>query len=432
MRRRNIFISIGVVVFSVLAVCAIFVGIQFGVFLPKPAPHPTPAETRDGRWEQDIDYFASQLPRLHNNLFATLSAEEFQAAIDSLRNSVPTLSDQQIYMELARIVTRVSDGHTTVGPWIVDGRLAPVGLQWFSDGLFVLATGEGFEELLKAKVLEIGGVEIAQVMESMGELVSADNEPHRRHRAAEFLRRPPILYEIGFATTPDSANFTLVTAPGDTVVASLSAIHRSDISWVETSGENIPLYRTRSDENYWYEYLPDSRTLFFKYNRCRGFFDFRNLAGEMKDLINAGEVDRLVIDFRGNGGGNSIQFTFNLLRYLRKHESINDADRLFSVIDVGTFSSAKGNSIALERETNATTVGEPTGGKPNQFGEIKPFYLPNSGMGVWYSTKYFVTAPELGEAPSFKPEVHIPLTSSDYFSGRDPVMEWILGEREEN
>ena len=107
-------------------------------------------------------------------------------------------------------------------------------------------------------------------------------------------------------------------------------------------------------------------------------------------------------------------------------DPLNHDDRLFSVIDVGTFSSAVLNSIKLERETEATTVGESTGGRPNHFGEVRTFSLPNSELLVWYSTKYFEAYPELGDAPSFEPEVHIPLSSEDYFGGRDPVMEWIL------
>ena len=46
------------------------------------------------------------------------------------------------------------------------------------------------------------------------------------------------------------------------------------------------------------------------------------------------------------------------------------------------------NAVHLEQETQVLTVGEPTGGKPNNFGEIKTFSLPNSGLTVRYSTKY--------------------------------------------
>ncbi len=48
------------------------------------------------------------------------------------------------------------------------------------------------------------------------------------------------------------------------------------------------------------------------------------------------------------------------------------------------------NAILFKQlQTNPILVGEPTGGKPNSYGEISSFLLPNSGLVVNYSTKYF-------------------------------------------
>jgi len=47
---------------------------------PEPRPAPAPAETRDARWQQDLQYLASELPALHGNLFHTLDRGAFAAA----------------------------------------------------------------------------------------------------------------------------------------------------------------------------------------------------------------------------------------------------------------------------------------------------------------------------------------------------------------
>jgi C-terminal processing protease CtpA/Prc len=91
------------------------------------------------------------------------------------------------------------------------------------------------------------------------------------------------------------------------------------------------------------------------------------------------------------------------------------------VINRGTFSSAMLNAIQLDDQTNATLLGEPTGGKPNSYGEILSFPLPHFGLSVVYSTKYFELRPG-SDAPSVFPHVAIPLTASDYFAGIDPVL----------
>ena len=427
MRLRKVLGIAAAIIFSIVLVLALLVAKELGVFRPKPAAHPIPAETRDGRWEQDVDYFASQLPRLHFDLFAKLSETEFVATTDELRENIPQLSDQAIQMEFARIVTSIGDGHTQIGGWLDAPGVAPIRLRWFSDGLFIVRASEDHEAAYGAEVLGIGGNDLSQVMAAVSELVPADNEPYMRRRAARLLRLLPLFHELGFTAHPDTAVFTIATTSGDTVEQVFVTQADSSIVWAEPSFDQSPLYLQRQNESYWFEYLAESSTVFFKYNRCRGREGFRDLAEEVRALIDTGSVDRMVIDFRGNGGGNSMIFDFYLLRHIKKIESLRDEGRLYSVIDVATFSSAVLNSIKLERQTNAITVGEPTGGKPNHFGEVKSFSLPNSGMDIYYSSKYFEAFPELGDAPYFEPEEYIPLSSSDYFSGRDPVMEWILG-----
>ena len=70
-------------------------------------------------------------------------------------------------------------------------------------------------------------------------------------------------------------------------------------------------------------------------------------------------------------------------------------------------------------------IGEATRGKPNAFGEVGTFRLPNSQLTVTYSKKFFTTMP--GDPLSLFPEWFVELSSSDYLNGRDRAMEAILG-----
>jgi hypothetical protein len=72
----------------------------------------------------------------------------------------------------------------------------------------------------------------------------------------------------------------------------------------------------------------------------------------------------------------------------------------------------------------AVTVGEETGGRPNHYGEVRFFLLPNSKIPVQYSTKYFSNYPE--DLPSLSPDVKVETSFSDLLSCRDPVLETIL------
>ncbi len=87
------------------------------------------------------------------------------------------------------------------------------------------------------------------------------------------------------------------------------------------------------------------------------------------------------------------------------------------------------NTVELKQKTKALTVGEPTGGKPNHYGEVKQFTLPHSGWKVSYSTKLFKAAQMEGDPDSIRPDIPVKVTGSDYFAGRDPVLEAALAHQ---
>ena len=72
-------------------------------------------------------------------------------------------------------------------------------------------------------------------------------------------------------------------------------------------------------------------------------------------------------------------------------------------------------------------IGEPTGGEPNEYGEVVGFTLPGSGMLGQYSTEYLPAPPGIPNTSSFMPDVAISTRSTDYFARYDPVMGAILG-----
>jgi hypothetical protein len=73
---------------------------------------------------------------------------------------------------------------------------------------------------------------------------------------------------------------------------------------------------------------------------------------------------------------------------------------------------------------NAILVGEPTGGKPNSYGEVRFLTLFNSMMTVQYSTKYFSLYPE--DLPSIYPDVYAEPSFADFIECRDAALEAIL------
>ena len=99
--------------------------------------------------------------------------------------------------------------------------------------------------------------------------------------------------------------------------------------------------------------------------------------------------------------------------------------RLYLVIGRMTFSAGVNFVTDAEMRTNATLVGEPTGGSPNQYGDAVSFELPNSGLRARISTVYWNKGGTDDEHPHHEPHLWAPVTAADYFAGRDSAWDAI-------
>lgn len=124
---------------------------------------------------------------------------------------------------------------------------------------------------------------------------------------------------------------------------------------------------------------------------------------------------------RFNRGGNSNQGT-KFIEKLSKTK-LNGSGKIYVVIGRQTFSSAILNTLDFMKLTDAVFVGEGTGGRPNHYGEVKRFVLPESHLVVSYSTKYFKVIED--DPPSIIPEIGALPAYKDFMAGTDRAMEAI-------
>ena len=113
-----------------------------------------------------------------------------------------------------------------------------------------------------------------------------------------------------------------------------------------------------------------------------------------------------------------------MLKAIKDRPGLNKKGKLYVIIGRRTFSSAVLNAMDLRNETEAILVGEPTGGKPNHFGEVKNDRLTNSGLRFTWSVKYFTVTD--GDPASIFPDVDVRNTIDDYRAGNDVVLKEIF------
>lgn len=377
-------------------------------------------------WAADLDFLISELPKKHKNLYFKLSEERFQKMAEELRREIPSLTREQIQVGFKKILAAVGDAHTDTY-WRPE-RALPLMLYWFDDGIFILNTTDKYKEALYTRITAVGGKPIEQVVEKLRLIIPHENEAQVKNKMGSLLTQTDILFALGI--TPDKEETTLDILDKEGVekrlkMAPISMTSRPD--WLVNTGDTseAPLYRQRAGEYYWYHFLEDSGTLFFKYNACRPMKNkpFSQFTKEVFECVDQNEVRRMVIDLRHNGGGNSGIFN-PFLKEIKNRESLNKKGRLFVLIGRRTFSSAVLNAIQLKNQAAALYAGEPSGGKPNHFGEIKVFQLPNSKLPIQYSTKYFTIARE--DTPSLIPDIPVRIRFQDYLDKKDPVLEAVI------
>ena len=106
--------------------------------------------------------------------------------------------------------------------------------------------------------------------------------------------------------------------------------------------------------------------------------------------------------------------------------AIDQPGRLTLLIGRLTFSAAANFATEIEQTTGATFVGEAMGGSPNLYGDVRPSRLPFGPLGpidVYVATRYWVKSTADDPRITIEPDVAVPLSSTDYLAGRDPVLE---------
>jgi hypothetical protein len=414
-----------------------------------PAPPARQPETRDGRWHQDVQYFASQLPRLHVDAFHSVDRQEFECAVAGLDAAIPTLNDFEITLEILRIVAMVGDAHTrAVPPSSMPFHLYPLKLYWLQDGFYVTGATPTYQDAVGARVVQIGGVAIEDVYAAVAPYVAHETDTGLRDDVWLHLLCPEVHRTLGIADGPQAGRYTLEKSDGTRVSLALAAVGGDEYFTIvpETLPAGEPLYLQQRAQFYWFTYLEDARTVYFQYNKGQDMEtqSFRGLADELFAFVDAHPVERLVIDVRHNGGGDEGPF-WSFVNRLAKHP-LNEEGRLYVIVGRGTYSSAVLNAAMLQRKTDATFVGEPPSSTLDHYGQFNTFVLPNSHIRVYCSTAYFTRSLDLGEMAvgdwlgalgyssrrfpvsdanlrAFVPDVLAEPTIEDYLLGRDPALE---------
>jgi hypothetical protein len=376
------------------------------------------------QWQADLQYLAKELPRRHKNAFHTVSREEFEKSVTDLNARIPKLQPHEIIVGLQSILASVSDAHTELSGFGSGFRRFPLNVYWFGKELRVTRIASAYKRGSGARVVQIGDVGIDEVAKRLDQLVPHENDYWVRLLEANYMPVAEVLHAFKIIPDLKSARWTFEDSGGTQFSLDIaSAPPDEKIDWVSASPE-LPLYRQRPAEQFWFTYLPESQTIYVNF---RGYRDaFEQHTDELLNAIKENSPRRLVIDVRQNRGGDFTKVRNRLIPGLKQNASLRKPGALFIITGRATQSAAVINTIDFRKELNAMVLGEPTGGRPNGYTEDNEFKLPNSHFVIRYSSRYYKFQDQ--DAPAVMPDKLIEPDWQSYKAGRDPVMEWILAQ----
>ena len=398
------------------------------------------AELTVQQWRDDLKAFAEQAPAVHKNLFHAMTRQDFEAAVQGLASRLPNLSRNQIIVELARIVAKVGDGHSYIPLFEppLSFRRYPIKLYEFPDGIYVAAADPKYKAIVGGRVVEVGKTLFEQAYRSVSEIVPRDNAMQVKWMAPNYATVAELLNGLGLADDVENLALTAIKDGKRVKVllrptASEHAYFHgwgTEPGWVDARAVGVPppLWLQSPTDAYWFKYLPDAKLLYVQYNQVWNK-DQESVEAFFKRVMafaEANPVDRFVLDVRLNGGGNNYLNRPIIHGFIRS-DKINQPGRSFTIIGRQTFSAAMNFVNAMKLNTQTLFVGEPTGARPNSYGDNAPVVLPNSRISIRLSTLWWQDMDPRDLREYQAPDLAAEITMADYRAGRDPALEVIKG-----
>jgi hypothetical protein len=399
-------------------------------------------------WREDLHQLERTIVQVHPNPFANIEEASFDQLVKSLDKEIGSLSDKEIVVRLAEIVGSIQDGHTRLSfprehPEIglefghagtplsnspnLSFKQLPLAFEEFDDGIFVVGATRKFGNYIGSKLLSVDKTSSADAMRIVQRITFSENAQLQILMGADRLSLPEALMALGIVSDQNQITLVLKDAMGRKSTAIVEPLPQGKIDWIDAfTGQEKPLREQNPEKKFWYQYLPQSGILFAQIDEITD--TEIKLAKFATEIVKEAErLDaKLVIDLRSNfGGSGDLNRTLELA--IVQSKELNQYGRTFVITGRRTFSAAQFLVNFFDKYTRALFVGEPTGARPDHYGDSKKTRLENSGLTLRVSSLHWSSFKANDERSATDPDIHGPWNAEAYFSGRDPSLELIAG-----
>ncbi len=401
-------------------------------------------------WQKDFDFVVGNILKYHPNPFYRISRSDFEKIVEKQKEAIAgASSDEECLIAIMKVVASLRDGHTQIYP--VDNfntnKFLPLRSYVFEDGIYIISTLEKYKSLIGSKLIEINGIPVNEVESGLNKIIPSDNNFGRMNFLPMYLSNTGYLKGLGIVQSTDTVRLKIQTDEGQTEDILINTIEASsNTTWFKRSFKgpgaykyispfdtDIPqyLYPFYEDyENFRFTYPEDKKHIYMQINQLidspdKSFSDFQNEFWRYFDK-NANDIESFILDLRFNTGGNGPLIT-GFVKELIKREEILKTKEFSVIIGRQTFSAAIILVSQLKTYTNAVFIGEPMGGPLHLWSTaLQLGQVPGGKFEFHVSYMEFFLDLPAEKNYMFPPQIPVVSGSTDFFSGRDKVLEYIL------
>lgn len=417
---------------------------------------------RDRAWEEDVIYLAQivlgqhpvvqedyhwiytskdwwQVYTAQNPFYDVTVRNTFIGEIRSLIAALPERTDREINYEMRRIVGLLNDAHSDVQ--IASGDMFPLGLKVLYEGdeagIYVVKAPAEYSYLLYSRLVSVNEVPVKEIVHSMMAYVTSENDYLSSNGVIDYSWKSVMMWTDSLRAVgvlgkdENSAFFNFLNEAEETVTLTLDAVSYDTYKDMDSasgifSAEEYLDCEDVVQPNYWCARLTDRNVYYVRISQFRNSEDapFATFFNDiMLELYAVEEPQQVIIDLRGNGGGNVLWQMVNDFFGRLDGANING---VYILMDERSCSASVIMACQVKNAVgDVVIVGSPAGQPPNFFTGQTYEKLPNSGIDFSIST-YYVETWKNYPYDALMPDITIYQTLDDYKNGVDTVLEAVL------
>ena len=326
-----------------------------------------------------------KLEKGHINLWHDISKEEFYILFNEV--DWDKLDEVSFDFEMLKLFSKFRDAHTR---YFIKNKTLHHKLIYKNNKLYI------FDNEKYLEVISINNYNIEELYDSFSKIVCYETKEWKNKQI-----------EIGF----NSKYFYEMIGIKDELVAKLY-----NDNFIELSVASDEELKKRVSTFKPYTYSVMNNVLYLKYSACRDDKDipFIDFVKEIKDKVEELNIDKYILDLRGNAGGNSE--ILNPFQDLVRYKKLNGV----LLIDSGVFSSGRFAIAKFKKEFNTLLIGTPTGGAASSYGYNNNDSVEDKSFS--YSIRYWDFSEIFKSKGAIVPDIIVENTIEDLENNYDRVL----------